>query len=201
MKSEEDLSDNENGVAIIGMAVRFPGARTVEEFWHNLREGVTSVTHFADEELISSGIDAASLKLPNYVKAKGVIEGEELFDAAFFGFTPREASVTDPQQRIFLECAWEALESSGYDPQAYNGSIGVYAGMAMSSYMFTLVSRPDLVKSIGLYQLSIGNDKDHLSTLVSYKLNLRGPSVSVQTSCSTSLVATHMACQSLLNGE
>ena len=201
MKSEKDLLDNENGIAVIGLALRFPGAASVEEFWQNLRAGVSSISHFSDEELISSGIDTASLKLPNYVKAKGVIEGEDLFDAAFFGFTPREASVTDPQQRIFLECAWEALESGGYDPQAYKGSVGVYAGMAMSSYLFRLVSHPDLVKSIGGYQLGISNDKDHLATLVSYKLNLKGPSVSVQTSCSTSLVATHMACQSLLNGE
>ncbi len=201
MKSEEDLSDNANGVAIIGMAARFPGAESVEEFWHNLREGVSSTSYFSNEELTSSGIDTASLELPNYVKAKGIVEGADLFDAAFFGFTPREASVTDPQQRIFLECAWQVLESGGYDPQAYKGSIGVYAGMAMSSYLFSLISRPDLVKSIGLYQLGIGNDKDHLSTLVSYKLNLKGPSVSVQTSCSTSLVAIHLACQSLFNGE
>src|ERR1044071_3411453 len=113
-------------IAIIGMAGRFPGARNVEEFWQNLRDGVESVTFFTDEELLSSGVDPGLLLNPNYVKASPVLEGADLFDAEFFGYSPREAEMIDPQHRVFLECAWEALENAGYNPEAYKGLIGVY---------------------------------------------------------------------------
>ena len=123
-----DAFDPHDGVAIIGMTGRFPGAQSVDELWQNLRDGVESIAFFSDEELLSSGIDPAVLRDPHYVKAGAVLKDVELFDAAFFGFTPREAEITDPQHRLFLECAWEALESAGYDPERYKGSIGVYAG-------------------------------------------------------------------------
>jgi acyl transferase domain-containing protein len=183
------------------MAGRFPGARNVDEFWANLRGGIESIKFFSDEELLAAGVSPSVLNDPSYVKAKGSIEDAELFDAHFFGFTPREAEITDPQQRLFMECAWEALEIAGYDSEKYEGSIGVFAGVSMNTYVFNLFSNHNLIKSLGMFQTSVANDKDHLTTRVSYKLNLRGPSVNVQTTCSTSLVAVHLACQSLLNGE
>jgi len=195
-------TNNINGIAIIGMAGRFPGARDLDQFWRNLRDGVESISFFTDEELLQAGITPELLENPGYVKARGALDGVELFDAAFFGFNPREAEITDPQQRIFLECAWEALESAGYDPQKYEGAIGVYAGVGVNSYLLiNLYSNQDLVESVGILQTFIHNRNDHLSTQTSYKLNLKGPSVTVQTACSTSLVAVHMACQSLLNNE
>jgi amino acid adenylation domain-containing protein len=188
-------------IAIIGMAGRFPGANSIERFWENLRDGVESVSFFSDEELIAAGVDPALLAHPNYVKAGVILEDIEQFDASFFGYSPREAEVMDPQHRLFLECAWEALEHAGHDPEKDGGSIGVFAGASASTYSYNLLSHPEIVEAVGGLQLAIGNDKDHLPTHVSYKLNLRGPSVAVQTACSTSLVAVHMACRSLLDGE
>jgi len=190
-----------DSIAVIGMAGRFPGARNVEEFWANLRGGVETIRFFSDEELLATGVSQSVLNDPGYVKAKGSIEDAELFDAHFFGFTPREAEITDPQQRLFMECAWEVLEIAGYDSEKYEGSIGVFGGVSMNTYVFNLFSNRNLIKSLGMFQTSVANDKDHLTTRVSYKLNFRGPSVNVQTTCSTSLVAVHLACQSLLNGE
>ncbi|HLM55240.1 MAG TPA: amino acid adenylation domain-containing protein [Pyrinomonadaceae bacterium] len=188
-------------IAVIGMSGRFPGARGVEQFWENLRAGVESVSFFSDEELIAAGVDPALVARPDYVKAGVVLEDVEQFDASFFGYSPREAEVMDPQHRLFLECAWEALERAGHDPERDGGPVGVFAGAGVSSYAYNLLSHPEIVEAVGGLQIAIGNDKDHLPTHVSYKLNLRGPSVAVQTACSTSLVAVHMACQSLLNGE
>jgi phthiocerol/phenolphthiocerol synthesis type-I polyketide synthase E len=189
-------------IAVIGMSGSFPGSRTVEQFWRNVRDGVESITFFSDRELEASGHDAAQLRDPSYVKARGALEDIEMFDASFFGFSPREAEITDPQQRLMLECAWEALESGGYDPATYKGRIGVYAGVSISTYLLVeLLSNSELLKSTTALQLLLGNDKDHVSTRISYKLNLKGPSVTIQTSCSTSLVAVHLACQSLLSGE
>jgi acyl transferase domain-containing protein len=189
-------------IAVIGMSGRFPGSRTVEQFWQNVRGGVESVTFFSDRELEDSGHSAAELRDPNYVKARGVLEDIDLFDASFFGFSPKEAEIADPQQRIMFECAWEALENSGYCPGTYKGRIGVYAGLSISSYLLVeLLTNFELRKSTSALQLLLGNDKDHLATRISYKLNLKGPSVTVQTACSTSLVAVHLACQSLLSGE
>ncbi len=184
------------------MAGRFPGAANLEEFWRNLRDGVESVSFFSDDELLAAGISPDILRRRNYVKARAVLEKIELFDAAFFGFSPREAEILDPQQRIFVECAWEALESAGYDSERYEGRIGVYAGVSMSTYfLFNLYSNLELLETVGSLQAMTGNDKDFLPTRVSYLLDLKGPSVTVQTACSTSLVAVHMACQSLLFGE
>lgn len=197
-------SSQTNGleIAVIGMSLRFPGSRTVEQFWQNLRDGVESITFFSDGELEASGHSASLLRDPNYVKARGVLEEIDLFDASFFGFSPREAEIADPQQRLMLECAWEALESSGYYPANYKGRIGVYAGVSLSTYLFVeLLSNAEVRKSTNALQLLLGNDKDHIATRTAYKLNLKGPSVTIQTSCSTSLVAVHLACQSLLSGE
>jgi non-ribosomal peptide synthase protein (TIGR01720 family) len=188
-------------VAVVGLAGRFPGARNVEEFWRNLRDGVEAISFFSEAELERAGLDADSVKSPNHVRAGGVLEDVESFDASFFGFNPREAEITDPQHRLFLECAWEALEDAGYDSAQYKGLIGVYAGVSMNTYLMNLYTNPQLVKSIGNFQIAIGNDKDFLPTRVSYKLNLKGPSLTVQTACSTSLVAIHIACQSLLDGQ
>ncbi|MCC5658366.1 acyltransferase domain-containing protein [Nostoc sp. XA010] len=187
------------GIAIIGMAGRFPGAKSVAQFWQNLCDGVESISYFNDEELLASGVDPAYLRDPNYVKAGFVLENIEMFDASFFGFSPREAEILDPQQRVFLECAWEALENAGYNPKADNNLTGLYAGGNLSTYLFyNLASHPDLLKSLNL-QVTLGNDKDFIPTRVSYKLNLKGPSVNVGTACSTSLVAVHLACRGLLS--
>ncbi|HKH45723.1 MAG TPA: beta-ketoacyl synthase N-terminal-like domain-containing protein [Thermoanaerobaculia bacterium] len=197
-----DLREHPNAIAITGLAGRFPGAADLDRFWANLRDGVESITFFSDEELRASGVGEEMLKSPAYVRAKPYLEGIDLFDAGFFGFTPREASLLDPQQRVFLECAWEALENAGYDAERFPGRIGVYGGANLSSYMlWNLLSNPDLLASVGGVQGRIGVDKDFLTTQVSYRMNLRGPSFAVQTACSTSLVAVHVASQSLLDGE
>jgi amino acid adenylation domain-containing protein len=186
-------------IAVVGFAGRFPGAWTVEDFWRNLLAGVESIRTFTEEEVLAAGADPALVRHPAYVRAGAVFEGVELFDAPFFGYNPREAEVLDPQQRMFLECAWEALERSGCDPGRFPGRIGVFAGGGVPMYLrANLDSNPALLGTIGGLQLVLANDKDFLATRVSYKLGLRGPSVSVQTACSTSLVALHMACQSLL---
>ncbi|HEX7735074.1 MAG TPA: type I polyketide synthase, partial [Ktedonobacteraceae bacterium] len=204
MHSLEETDKQRNGleIAIIGLAGRFPGARNVEELWHNIQRGVCSITTLSDEELLASGVRAAKMHDPAYVRARGVLEDIELFDAAFFGYSPREAEIMDPQQRLFLECAYEALENAGYDHDRCDELIGVYAGTGMNSYLLeNLYSNPKLIASIGISQLVVGSDKDYLTTRVSYKLNLKGPSLGVNTACSTSLVAVHLACRSLLNGE
>ena len=189
-------------IAIIGMTGRFPGASSVDELWQKLCDGAECITFFSDQELLASGIDPALLRLPNYVKAGGILGDIESFDASFFEFNPREAEILDPQHRFFLECAWEALEHAGYNPETYTGLIGVYAGIGMNHYFLSNVSSNHaLLESLGSFQIMLGNDKDFMPTRVSYKLNLRGPSVNVNTACSTSLVAVHLACQSLLNGE
>lgn len=194
-------SDGFGEIAIIGMAGRFPGAKDVDEYWQNLCAGKESISFFTDEELSASGVPPELLGNPNYVKAKGMMEGSELFDASYFGINPREAELMDPQHRLFLECAVQALENAAYDPDRYSERIGVFAGAGMNTYILNLLSNRDLVDMVGGFQVMITNDKDYVPTLVSYKLNLRGPSVNVQSACSTGLVAVHLACQSVLNGE
>ncbi|HVF55294.1 MAG TPA: SDR family oxidoreductase [Pyrinomonadaceae bacterium] len=189
-------------VAVVGMAGQFPGAKTVEELWRNVRDGVESITFFSDEELLGAGVEPAQLGDANYVKAGAVLEDVEHFDASFFGYTPREAEMMDPQHRLFLESAWQALESAGYHAERYKGRIGMFAGESVNSYLLhNLMSQRELIETVGHFQTLMGNDRDHLTTGAAYKLNLKGPCVSVQTACSTSLVAVHMACQSLLNRE
>jgi acyl transferase domain-containing protein/acyl carrier protein len=187
------------GIAVIGLACRFPGAPSADEFWRNLRDGVESITFFTDDELRAAGADPST---PRFVGAKGVLDQADCFDAGFFGVSPREAALMDPQQRIFLETAWTALEDAGYDSRNYPGSIGVFAGSILSIYLVrNLWPNADIVRAAGTFQTAVGNDPTFLATSTSYHLDLRGPSMSVGTACSTSLVAVHLACQSLLSYE
>ncbi|MCY1073919.1 type I polyketide synthase [Archangium lansingense] len=200
MSPPEQESFQPEAIAIIGMACRFPGAATVEQFWKNLQEGVESIRFLSDEELDRAAIDSAELRDPKYVKARAVLDGIDQFDARFFDFSPREAELTDPQQRVFLECVWEALEKAGVEPSGFPGPIGVYAGAGANGYLLhNLSSAGHLVGTANAFQAVIHNKNDHLSTRVAYKLNLKGPAVTVQTACSTSLVAVYHACQSLLS--
>jgi len=186
-------------VAVIGMGCRFPGAHNIERFWENLSCGLESISFFSDEELVAAGVEPPELRRPGYVKAAAVLGGIEQFDANFFGFSPRDAELLDPQQRLFIECAWEALENAGYQPDNCGVSVGVYAGVGNNTYLLNnLVANPELAEQLNTYQLVLLNDKDFLATRISYKLNLKGPSVVIQTACSTSLAAVHLACQSLL---
>ena len=190
-------------IAIVGMAGRFPGARNLSAFWKNLRDGIESIRDLTEAELRANGASAEELSDPDYVKRAAILDDVPMFDAGFFGFSPRDASIMDPQHRHFLECAWEAFEDAGHPPRAFEGAIGVFAGSGLNSYLIhNLLANRKLRESAGLFQLKqTGNDKDVLATRVSYQFDLRGPSVNVQTACSTSLVAVHMACQSLLNYE
>ncbi len=199
--SETEASDSMS-IAIVGMAGRFPGADDVAAFWSNLREGRESITFFRDEDLDPDHVDPSALEHPDYVKAAGVLEGEDLFAADFFEINPKEAEITDPQQRLLLETAWHALENAGYDPETHVGNIGVFAGVGMNTYfLHNVLSRPEIFRSTPTLQLMIGADKDYVAPRLSYKLNLKGPSVSVQSACSTSLIAVHLACQSLRDFE
>ncbi|WNG36170.1 SDR family oxidoreductase [Archangium violaceum] len=199
--STETIID-EQDIAIIGMTGRFPGARDLDAFWKNLCNGTESIRPLSDADLEKLGVDPALRKDPHYVKASAALEGMELFDAGFFGFTPREAELMDPQHRVFLESAWEALEHAGYAPDRYEGAIGVFAGASTNTYLiYNLVPNADQLGALDQVQIDVGNGGDFLSTRVAYKLDLRGPSYSILSACSTSLVATHVACQSLLNQE
>ena len=194
---------SENDIAIVGMALRVPGAANVDEFWRNLRNGVESVLPLSEEELLESGESPEALRHPDYVRACGGLDDMALFDGEFFGFSPKECAILDPQHRHFTECCWEALEDAGHPPEKFDGQIGLFGGCGMGSYFyFNVCTNRELVDSVGLFLLRhTGNDKDFLVTRVSYLLDLKGPSINVQTACSTSLVASHMACQSLLSGE
>jgi acyl transferase domain-containing protein/acyl carrier protein len=194
-----DIPPAPESIAIVGMAGRFPKARNLEEYWRNLRDGVECLSYLPAPDDVADRAYLDRLSDPNFVKAGGALEDMDLFDAPFFGFSARDAEVMDPQQRIFLECAWQSLEDAGYDAGSYPGLIGVFAGAALSFYMSELYTNNEALASLDDFQIAIGNDKDHLTTQVSYRLNLRGPSITVQTACSTSLVAVCMACQSLLN--
>jgi phthiocerol/phenolphthiocerol synthesis type-I polyketide synthase E len=190
----DENTQSAEAVAVVGMSGRFPGAENVGAFWRSLREGVESISTFADED-----------RRPGYVPRAGAIDGIELFDARFFGYSPREAELMDPQQRLFLEESWRALEDAGIDParpSGHPGRIGVFAGTGMSSYLLDHVyPNRERLDAAGEYQAGLANDKDFLATRVAYKLDLRGPGLTVQTACSTSLVAVCVACQSLMNGD
>lgn len=189
-------------IAIIGMTGRYPGARDVDQLWNLLRDGVEPVTRFSDAEILADGGTPAQLAHPDFVRMGFVVDDIDLFDASFFGYTPREAEIICPQQRLFLECASEALERAGYDPEAYAGRIGVFAGSAFSTYLLhNVLANPDALRQFGSVQIALATDKDYVATRVAYKLNLQGPAVTVQNACSTSLVAVHAACQSLLAGD
>ncbi len=188
-------------IAIVGVAGRFPGANNVDELWRLLSDGKEAISPLTEEDLIAAGVPEEDRRHPRYVPVASRLAGIADFDAAFFGLSPREAEILDPQQRLFLECSWEALEDAAYVPGG-DDRTGVFAGLTKSSYLSRhLETRPELVRSVGAYQLTLANDKDFLPTRVAYRLGLRGPAVAVQTACSTSLVAVHMACQSLRQGE
>ncbi|MCR9191503.1 MAG: SDR family NAD(P)-dependent oxidoreductase [Gammaproteobacteria bacterium] len=192
----------ESSIAVIGMAGRFPGAETLPQFWRNLINGVETIRFFSQDELTPSYTDPVSFSHPDYIGARGILENIDMFDAGFFNINPREAAVMDPQHRLFLECAWEALEHSGYMPGCSSGTIGVVASSYHNTYLLNnLYSNTSLMTLVGGDVIMHGNAHDHLATHVAYKLNLSGPSLTVQTACSSSLVAVHLACQQLLNGE
>ena len=190
-----------DAIALIGMAGRFPGAADVEQFWDNLVEGRDTISFFDDVEL-DAGVSAALRADPAYVRARGVLDGVEDFDAAFFGINAREAALMDPQQRIFLELCWECLERGGYVPDEAPGPVGVYAGMYNASYFQRHVAqRPDLIDAVGAFQVMLGNEKDYIATRAAHILNFRGPAISVHTACSTSLVAVAQAFHALRTGQ
>ncbi len=193
----------ENDIAIVGMAAHLPGAADIAAYWRNLRDGVSSIRRFSEEELREAGEDPGLMRHRDYVPFGAPLDGFEMFDEGFFGFSPKEAAIMDPQHRQFLETAWEALEAAGHVPESFAGQVGVFAGCGMGSYFyFNVCSNPDLVDSTGMFLLRhTGNDKDFMTTRLSHVLDLKGPSINLQTACSTSLVATHYAVQALLNGE
>lgn len=201
LRMAELVSDTD--IAIVGMAAHLPGAPDVATFWENLSNGIESIRHLSEDDLRAAGESAARMAKPNYVPAAAVLDGFETFDAEFFGFSPKEAAILDPQHRQFLEVAWEALEDAGHPPEHFPGRVGVWAGCGMGSYFyFNICSNRDLVDQTGMFLLRhTGNDKDFLATRVSHLFDLKGPSINVQTACSTSLVAVHYAAQALLNGE
>lgn len=192
---------NETDIAIVGMAGRFPQANDLEQFWANLRDGRESISFFSESELREAGANASELASENYVPARAILNDVTSFDAGFFGLTPKEAELMDPQQRLLLECAWKALEDAGYDTDRYEGATGVYTGAGLSTYALNFLTNPQMLQDGSGFQALLSNDKDYVATLVAYKLNLQGPGITVQTACSTSLVAVHLACQSLLTGE
>ncbi|AZV80915.1 KR domain-containing protein (plasmid) [Parasedimentitalea marina] len=190
-------------IAIVGQSVCVPGAHSAAEFWTNLKNGVESITVLDEQALREAGERPQTLADPNYVPSAALLQGYDQFDADFFGFSPKEAAILDPQHRKFLEVAWSAMEDAGHPPESIAGPIGVYAGCGMGSYFyFNICSNPHLVDDVGMFLLRhTGNDKDFMATRVSHVFDLHGPSINLQTACSTSLVAVHYACKSLREGE
>ncbi|MSX88707.1 MAG: polyketide synthase, partial [Actinobacteria bacterium] len=193
----------ESDIAIVGMSGRFPGAPDADALWTRVRNGDDCLVDLDPEALLAAGLPASLVQSTDYVKRAGVLAGVDHFDAAFFGIGTRDAAIMDPQHRHFYEVAWEAIESAGYVPERFDGAIGVFAGCGMNTYLVNnLLTNPQLVDQVGWFLLRhTANDKDFLATGVSYRLDLRGPSINVQTACSTSLVAIHLAVQSLLSFE
>jgi acyl transferase domain-containing protein/thioesterase domain-containing protein/acyl carrier protein len=195
--------DFEGKIAVIGMAGRFPGAADIAEFLANLRGGVESIRRLTEEELLAAGTSAETLRDPSFVPAAAPLADIDQFDAAFFGMSPRDAAVFDPQHRVLLECAWEVFESAGYVSSEIEGNVAVFASCGLSEYMFkNVMANAQVAESVGEWLVRhTGNDTNFLATRISYELNLVGPSMNVQTACSSTLVALHLACQSLLAGE
>ncbi|HJU27239.1 MAG TPA: polyketide synthase, partial [Rhodanobacteraceae bacterium] len=186
------------GVAIVGIAGRWPGAASLEEFWANLLAGRESITRFTPEEL-SPLVPAGLRSHPRYVRARGVLADADRFDAAFFGVPKGEALLMDPQQRVFLELCWNALEHAGVDPQRFAGSVGVYAGTSNNTYRKLVESKPELVRAAGEFAAMLANEKDYVATRVAHRLDLHGPALSLHTACSTSLVAVAEAWYALMS--
>ncbi|HMB54497.1 MAG TPA: beta-ketoacyl synthase N-terminal-like domain-containing protein, partial [Thermoanaerobaculia bacterium] len=201
-------------VAVVGMAGRFPGAADLDAFWQLLDEGRSGIRFFSDEELLAAGVDPARLDDDHYVKGRGALDDADSFDAPFFDVSPREAQVLDPQQRVFLEVAWAALEDAGRPPRAGGGKggkqggrtasdrrVGVFAGVSENDYDRRLADNPEVWNAVGRFQIRLGNQLDYVATRLSYKLDLTGPALTVLTACSTSLVAVHLACRALAAGD
>src|SRR5664279_5659460 len=189
-------------IAVIGMACRVPGAANLQQFWANLRDGVESIRFFTPDDALAAGASPRAVADPQHVPAAPVLDNIEDFDAALFGMTRREAEILDPQHRVLLECAAAALDHAGYDPAQYAGEIGMYGGVGSGEYQwYHLLADKDLVARVGHMAIALANNTDYASTLISYRLNLRGPSLSVSTACSTGLVAIHLACEAVRNGE
>ncbi|MEM6364260.1 MAG: type I polyketide synthase, partial [Planctomycetota bacterium] len=188
-------------IAVIGMAGRFPGASSIDQFWQNLCNGVESIVGLNDDDLRRQGVSESDLADPDYLKVGAPLQGHDEFDAAFFGFSPREAELLDPQHRLFLEVAWQAIETAGYDASRIDKPVGVYGGAGMNGYLLNLYGNAKTRSTANPYELYVGNDKDFLASRVSYKLDLRGPSLTIQTACSSSLAAVHVAVGGLLSGE
>lgn len=200
--AESTTNINGSEIAVISMSGRFPGARNIDVFWENIKNGIESISFASNQEILEMEGGPKLLKNPDYVKSKGgVLDEKECFDAAFFGFSPKEAEVMNPQIRVFLECTWHTLENAGYVPENYDGLIGLYAGAGTSLFWEYVTLLSGKCQDLGYFAAGHLNNKDYLPTQVAYKLNLKGPAFSVQTACSTSLVAIHLACQGLLNGE
>jgi len=202
----EQLSSRSQGVediAIIGMAGRFPGADNIEALWENLLSGEESVRFASDEELREAGVSEDDISDPDYIRAYFSMDDVEFFDADFFGYQPREVVSMDPQHRLFLELAWSCLDNAGYaKTKQYKGKIGVFGGVARDAYLVNYVAKhEDFKDSLHEFSVNMGNDKNFPASRVSYKLDLKGPAINVQTACSTSGVSLHLACQSLLSGD
>lgn len=196
------MDDESNSIAIVGMAGRFPGAASIDELWQNLCEGKESIRSFTAVELAAAGVTEATLSNPNFVNAGAPLKDADKFDASFFGYLPREAELMDPQHRIFLECAWHALEDAGCDPAQFAGDIGIFGSVARNTYYLQNAEvYRDLMNAGATYEATLGSDKDYPATRTAYQLNLKGPAMNIQTACSSSGVAIHLACQALLNGE
>src|SRR6185312_5373296 len=198
MSAEPSGIETSGWIAITGLSCRVPDARTPDEFWLNLRSGRESIRDLTDEDLRAAGTDPAVRRDPSWVGRAVLLDDYDKFDAAFFGFNPRDAEILDPQQRVFLECAWHALEDAGYDAARTDASIGVFGGVDLPAYLFRLAADPAALAALGSFAVMLGNDKDHLTTRVAYKMGLKGPAITLQTACSSSLVAVCLACQNLL---
>lgn len=199
MTHDEALAQDQDSIAIIGMAARLPGAADLDAFWRNLRDGVDSIVSFTEAELLAAGLDLETIRHPDFIATKGFLAGADLFDAGFFGLSPREAALIDPQHRLMMECAWEAMEHAGYHAETYDGRVAIYTSTGMNTYLpLNIMSNPGLAEKVGGFQLSIFNDKDFVPTRIAYAMNTTGPGVDIGTACSSSLVSVHIACQGLL---
>lgn len=197
--SHEEIREDQENIAIVGIAVRMPGAPNLEAFWQNLRDGVEAVSLFSEEEMLASGLDLETIRHPLFVPAKAILDDVDMFDASFFGISPREAELMDPQHRLLMESAWEVLEHAGYDSETYEGRIAVFTSAGMNTYLpFNILSNPGLLEQVGGFQLSIYNDKDFVPSRIAYSMDLKGPAVDIGTACSSSLVSVHFACQHLI---
>lgn len=195
----EGQEENKDKIAIVGIDCRLPGANNAQEFWENLVKERESLVEFTEEELKEAGVQPKTYNNPNYVRRRGVVRDAEMFDAEFFNFTPREAELLDPQHRLFLECAWHALEDSGVDPFNTDKKIAVFGGTGSPYHLLDTIENESVLKYANGTSIITSNDKDYVTTRVSYKLNLKGPSINVQSACSTSMVGVVMGVDSLLS--